>query len=214
MSVQASFTQEPVPKIINTGVVNGKAISLPAPNYPEKAKENNIKGAVTVEVVIGHKGNIESAKAISGHDDLRDAATEAARQAKFQPTLINGIPVKVKGVIVYNFGSKPVKPASQKSVLKSPPVVNGLASALPKPDYPPAAKAVCAEGNVFVEVVINTEGTVLSAKAASGHPLLRASSVKAAEKAKFKFMHTPKLNTTGILVYKFKSETGCSSKSD
>jgi protein TonB len=53
--------------------------------------------------LIDEKGNVLSATAISGHPLLRAAAVEAARGAKFSPTLLSGQPVKVSGVISYNF---------------------------------------------------------------------------------------------------------------
>lgn len=64
-------------------------------------------------------------------------------------------------------------------------VVNGRAAYLPRPDYPRAAAAVKAMGLVQVQVLIDEVGRVIQAKAVSGHPLLRAASVKAAREAKF-----------------------------
>ena len=46
---------------------------------------------------------LASASAVSGHPLLRAAAVDAARMAKFSQTLLQGNPVKVSGVIVYNF---------------------------------------------------------------------------------------------------------------
>jgi TonB family protein len=60
-------------------------------------------GAVNVQVTIDEQGNISSASAVSGHPLLRQAAEEAARNAKFAPTALQGVPVIVTGVIVYNF---------------------------------------------------------------------------------------------------------------
>jgi hypothetical protein len=56
-----------------------------------------------VQVTIDEQGDIVSATAVSGHPLLRAAAVEAARASKFSPTLLSGQPVKVSGVIVYNF---------------------------------------------------------------------------------------------------------------
>jgi TonB family protein len=87
------------------GVVNGKAIVLPTPLYPEEAKKSGIGGMVGVRVLIDETGNVFSAKAETGVDNLslRTAAENAAMQAKFSPTLLNGEPVKVSGIINYNF---------------------------------------------------------------------------------------------------------------
>ncbi|HEX5708826.1 MAG TPA: TonB family protein, partial [Pyrinomonadaceae bacterium] len=90
-------------KPISGGILNGKAVSLPAPNYPEIAKRARAIGQVSVEVVIDLTGKVISAKAVSGPTLLQDAAVKAAMQARFSPTLLSGQPVKVSGTITYNF---------------------------------------------------------------------------------------------------------------
>ena len=88
---------------ISGGVLNGRAVSMPAPEYPEPAKRMRASGVVTVEVVVDVTGRVISAHATSGHTTLRDAAERAAMRARFSPTLLSGQPVKVAGVINYNF---------------------------------------------------------------------------------------------------------------
>lgn len=90
-------------KPISKGVVNGSAISLPKPPYPAAARAVRASGAVNVQVLIDENGSVVSANAVSGHPLLRQAAESAARGARFKPTLLSGQPVKVNGVIVYNF---------------------------------------------------------------------------------------------------------------
>jgi protein TonB len=90
-------------KPISGGVLNGKAISLPAPSYPEIARRAGASGVVEVEVVIDLTGKVISAKATSGPPLLRQAAEMAARLARFNPTLLSGQPMRVSGVISYNF---------------------------------------------------------------------------------------------------------------
>ena len=63
--------------------------------------------------------------------------------------------------------------------------MNGKAISLPKPAYPPIAKAAHASGTVVVQVTIDESGKVISAHAVSGHPLLQASAVQAAYGARF-----------------------------
>jgi len=94
---------KPVPKQISGGVLNGKATSLPKPPYPPAARAVRASGAVTVQVLIDESGNVVSASAVSGHPLLRAAAVQAARGARFSPTQLSGQPVKVSGVITYNF---------------------------------------------------------------------------------------------------------------
>ena len=94
---------KPVPKTVSGGVLNGKAISLPKPGYPPAAKAVRAGGSVSVQVLIDEQGHVVSASAVSGHPLLQQAAVAAARGARFSPTLLSGQPVKVSGVITYNF---------------------------------------------------------------------------------------------------------------
>ena len=93
----------PAPKIVSSGVVNGKAKSLPKPEYTKTALDAGVSGEVRVQVVIDEQGNVSSATAIAGPDLLRDSSVAAALQAKFDPTLLAGKAVKVSGIIVYKF---------------------------------------------------------------------------------------------------------------
>jgi TonB family protein len=90
-------------KQISKGVLNTSAISLVKPAYPAEARESRASGAVNVQVVIDEQGNVLSAKAVSGDPKLRAASEDAARSSKFAPTVLSGVPVKVTGVIIYNF---------------------------------------------------------------------------------------------------------------
>jgi periplasmic protein TonB len=91
------------PAVKSGGVVNGLATHLPKPNYPAPAKAVKAHGSVSVQVLIDESGRVISASAVNGHPLLRGAAVDAARSAKFTPTKLSGTPVKVSGVIVYNF---------------------------------------------------------------------------------------------------------------
>jgi TonB family protein len=91
---------------ISGGVLNGKAVSLPKPVYPPIAKATHASGTVTVQVTIDESGKVISAHAIGGHPLLQQAAVQAANQARFSPTLLSGQPVRVTGVITYNFAAQ------------------------------------------------------------------------------------------------------------
>jgi protein TonB len=88
---------------ISGGVLNGKAISLPKPSYPQIARSAHASGTVVVQVVIDENGRVISAHAVSGHPLLQAVSVAAARNARFSPTKLSGQPVKVTGVITYNF---------------------------------------------------------------------------------------------------------------
>ena len=92
-----------VPKIISKGPITGQAKLLPQPPYPPLAKQIGVQGRVSVQVLIDEEGRVVSATAIDGHEMLRGAAQRAALQARFSPTTLSGLPVKVSGVITYDF---------------------------------------------------------------------------------------------------------------
>jgi TonB family protein len=93
----------PLLKPVSGGVLNGAALALPPPSYPDAARRMRQTGLVQVEVVVDENGKVISARALSGPASLRDVAVEAAHRARFSPTKLSGQPVKVTGQINYNF---------------------------------------------------------------------------------------------------------------
>lgn len=88
---------------VSKGVINGSATSLPKPEYSAMARAAGAQGRVDVQVTIDENGNVISARAMNGHPLLRGSAENAARKAKFSKTYLSEVPVKVTGLIVYNF---------------------------------------------------------------------------------------------------------------
>jgi TonB family protein len=86
-----------------TGVLNHVAIELPAPVYPEEARTKHITGTVKVEVTVDEQGNVIKAEAVEGPKELREAAVEAAKKARFRQTRLHGALIKLYGVLVYKF---------------------------------------------------------------------------------------------------------------
>jgi TonB family protein len=84
---------------ISGGVLNGKAIYLPLPEVPP----GDAVGTVMVQVLVDEQGTVVSARAISGPAQLHQAAVNAAKFARFTPTMLMGEPVKVSGTLMYNF---------------------------------------------------------------------------------------------------------------
>ncbi|MBC7932241.1 MAG: TonB family protein, partial [Rubrivivax sp.] len=80
-----------------------QALSLPNPEYPAIARAARAQGSVGVKVLVDEEGNVVGAEAVSGHPLLRSAAVAAARAAKFRPTVVEGKPAKVAGLITYDF---------------------------------------------------------------------------------------------------------------
>lgn len=102
---------------------------------------------------------------------------------------------------------KPTPAPTEKPVPKivSGGVVNSKATNLVKPPYPPAARAVRASGAVNVQVTISESGSVISASAVSGHPLLRQAAEQAARASKFSptLLSGQAVKVTGVIVYNF-----------
>ena len=92
---------EVAPTVIAGGILNGKAVSTPKPVRPAEARE--VTGTVMVEILADEEGQVIEATAVSGPQQLRQAAVDAAFKATFTPARLSGQPVKVKGVLVYHF---------------------------------------------------------------------------------------------------------------
>ncbi|HEX3145693.1 MAG TPA: TonB family protein [Pyrinomonadaceae bacterium] len=84
-------------------ILSGKAISLPQPPYPIIAKQAHVQGPVSIQILVNEEGKVLSAQVVSGNAMLSSAAKDAAMRARFSPTMLNGSPVKIQGVITYNF---------------------------------------------------------------------------------------------------------------
>jgi TonB family protein len=90
-------------RTVSFGVLNGKAISKPAPAYPAAAMAARVSGTVVVQITVDECGDVEKADLVSGHPLLREAALGAAYRSRFTPTRLSGHPVKIAGTITYNF---------------------------------------------------------------------------------------------------------------
>jgi protein TonB len=93
------------PKQIRVGgnVQSAKLLNQPKPSYPPLARQARIQGVVKFNAVIGRDGTIQNLTLVSGHPLLVPSATEAVRQWRYQPTLLNGEPVEVVTQIDVNF---------------------------------------------------------------------------------------------------------------
>jgi TonB family protein len=120
-----------------------------------------------------------------------------------QPNLLKVVPPPPPLIVK----KKPEETAAPKpKTTVSLGVINGKAKNLPVPVYSAAAKAINAAGNVDVQVLIDESGAVVSAKAVSGHPLLREPAERAARAAKFSptMLSNQPVKVSGVIVYKFK----------
>jgi outer membrane biosynthesis protein TonB len=100
---EAASSGAALPKIVESGVLNGKALRLPPPEYSGVARARRLSGAVPIEVLIDERGRVVLAGALGGHPVLQASARDSACGARFAPIVLKGQPIKVTGVIIYSF---------------------------------------------------------------------------------------------------------------
>jgi TonB family protein len=85
-------------------ILNGKALWLPKPAYPDAARLKRISGTVVVKIKIDETGTVVSAKDMCGGPPyLSESSVQAAYGARFSPTKLSGKPVPVYGIIQFRF---------------------------------------------------------------------------------------------------------------
>lgn len=94
-----------VPPRIQLGgqIQAAKVISQPNPIYPPLARQARIQGSVLLHAVLGRDGHVSELQVISGHPLLVQAALDAVKQWRYQPTLLNNEPVEVDTTITVTF---------------------------------------------------------------------------------------------------------------
>jgi TonB family protein len=86
------------------GLLNGKAVTLGRPVYPAEARRAQASGTIFVAVLIDERGTVIKARSVcGGHAVLAASSVAAALLSKFTPTLVDGRPVQVTGMITYRF---------------------------------------------------------------------------------------------------------------
>jgi protein TonB len=100
----------PKPPVVNSGPVRvsqgvegAKLVFNPRPVYPRIAIETRSQGVVRLEAIIGADGKIRNLRVLSGSALLVNAALDAVKQWRYQPTMLNGVAVEVLTEIEVNF---------------------------------------------------------------------------------------------------------------
>ena len=88
---------------VAVGSLVSKARQRSAPSYPAIARAARVSGNVVVFLIVNERGDVESVLRAEGPMQLQQAAIEAARRWKFNPTVIDGQPVRVSGYLSFNF---------------------------------------------------------------------------------------------------------------
>ena len=71
----------------------GRLISKIEPIYPPDALRQRISGTVKLHVVLGVDGRVETATVTDGPPQLSNAALQAIKQWRYEPTLLGTAPV-------------------------------------------------------------------------------------------------------------------------
>ncbi len=213
-SVEESQTDEKAIKR-SEGVIRGLATNRVSPEYPKAAKEQNVEGDVTVQILIDEEGKVVNAKATSGHELLQDVSVTAAKGWTFKPFELDGKAVRVSAELSFRFklgslqqdlASKGIDIPLPSIIRRSEGVLRGNAINKALPEYPAVAKDAEVEGDVVVEVTVDEEGKVSNARVVSGHPMLQASAIVAAKEWTFNptSIDGNPVKVSGVLTFRFR----------
>lgn len=98
-------TDEPsgAPLEVGAAITAPQRVTHVQPVYPETARQGRVEGTVSISVVIGPTGKVETATVVRSIPGLNDAALSAVKQWQYRPTLVNGVAVPVSMVVHVNF---------------------------------------------------------------------------------------------------------------
>jgi len=100
-------TRSGPPRRIRVGgnVQQTKLVHQVQPVYPERAQAQGVQGIVLLEAVISKEGSIRAMRVVNklADPELVDAAVEAVKNWRYEPTLLNGQPIEVVTTITVNF---------------------------------------------------------------------------------------------------------------
>ena len=88
---------------VTSTIEAAKLISRVQPVYPTIAIQAHIQGNVVLHAIIGKEGTVSELQVLSGHPLLVNAALDAVRQWRYNPTLLSGQPVEVETTITVSF---------------------------------------------------------------------------------------------------------------
>ncbi|HUQ91815.1 MAG TPA: M56 family metallopeptidase [Bryobacteraceae bacterium] len=86
-----------------------KLVYMPKPQYPQNLQQQGVEGTVLLEGVISTDGSLLSLRSLNSlvHPELGQAAIDAVKQWRYQPTLLNGKPVEIITTITVNYRLAP-----------------------------------------------------------------------------------------------------------
>ncbi len=104
MAAPAAPEIHPDGPIVKGGVVaEPKLLYRALPVYPLNAKQAGIQGDVVIKATIDQKGSVVEMHVVSGPLMLRQAALEALRRWKYEPSKLDGQPISVQMLVTIKF---------------------------------------------------------------------------------------------------------------
>jgi len=73
------------------------------PQYPALARQTRVQGDVKIDAILDEQGNVIDMKVVSGHPLLYQAAVDALRKWKYEPTYLNDRPIAVELIVTITF---------------------------------------------------------------------------------------------------------------
>jgi TonB family protein len=173
-------------------IAMGNLIDVVTPQYPDEARQQHSTGKVVLQIVIDSEGKVKEASVLTGDAQLANAAVTAVKQWKFRPYLLNDEPVEVETTATVEFTAEPPFVITPKP-FHGPRMVRVAQGVMDKsmvkrvePQYPQEAKNNHIQGDVVIEVMIDTKGNIAKLNVIKGHPVLAKAAVEAVSQWKYK----------------------------
>ena len=182
-AVSAVAQQQVVPSPPPKAPPPPKLVHEVKPTYPLLAQKAKVQGVVELELTIEPDGTVSGARVLRSIPLLDEAAIDAARQWKFEPS---GQRVAVD--VELTFTLKDDASRDPWTVTFSPAVAGASATTagtdyslrtVVYPKYPADALAAGLEGSVHLTATLHADGTFTDVKAMDGPELFRTISVDA-----------------------------------
>jgi len=97
----------PFQKPTKRSIVPAKLVKKVPPEYPAEARDHGIEGTVKLQIIVRKDGSVTVQNVLGGDPALSPAATEAVRQWRYQPALLDGQQIEMQTTVEVNFALKP-----------------------------------------------------------------------------------------------------------
>jgi TonB family protein len=187
-------------------VIEGQAISLPLPLYPEEARRRGVQGSVFVRNVIDINGRIKHVAVLEGDPVLVQPAIDAVKQWRYAPTYLNRIPVETESIDELKFAVTDKAPEVSAPLHLPKDLKRGRLISQSMPVYPEAARRLRLDGTVVVQAIVGADGTIRQLRQVSGSHVLGQAALQALKKWRYEpsYMDGKPIEVNTTIVVNFK----------